>query len=87
MFVKMNSLNAVSFVAGFATCALVGAAVLASPQWQETNSFLSSTQVAQLAKYQPGLGEGSVQVRRARNDAMGQTATPAEMLQACPRCR
>ena len=87
MSMKLNSLNAISFVAGFATCALGGAAVLASPRWQEPEQVAAATQVAQLAKFQPGGGEGSVQVRRARNDAMGQTGTPAEMLQACPRCR
>ena len=71
MSMKIRSLNAVSFVAGFATCALVGAAVLQ----------------AQVAKYQPGTGEGGAQVRRARNEALGQGTGGAELVQPCPRCR
>lgn len=87
MSVKTKSLNAISFVAGFATCALVGAAVLASPQWQGTDQETGPAQAVQVAKYQPGVGEGAVQERRARNGAMGQMAAPNEMMQACPRCR
>jgi hypothetical protein len=87
MSVKTKSLNAISFVAGFATCALVGAAVLAGPQWQGADQEAVTVQSVQVAKYQPGVGEVVVQERRARNDAMGQMVAPDEMMQACPRCR
>lgn len=87
MSMKIRSLNAVSFVAGFATCALVGAAVLASPQWQAAEPAAAAVLQAQVAKYQPGTGEGGAQVRRARNEALGQGTGGAELVQPCPRCR
>jgi hypothetical protein len=87
MSMKINSLNTVSFIAGFATCALVAAAVVANPRWTTTESAPTMTPVAQLAKYQPGTGEGAAQVRRARNEAMGRAAAESELVEACPRCR
>ncbi len=87
MSAQINSLNAVSFVAGFAACGLLAAAVMASPQRGTTAQMAAVAPVAQVAKYQPVTGEGVAQVRRARNETMGQSAAPAELMESCPRCR
>ena len=51
MSAQINSFNAVSFVAGFAACGLLAAAVMASPQRGTTAQMAAVAPVAQVAKF------------------------------------